>query len=145
MGTDTRNQFEIFCEGYIGKVHAEYSGLIESMQNMKERKTLAVNRDRQLVTKASTNVAASGANNGEQLAQLITTLAQLAKTEADVTEAKDSLESLQTEKEKKEAGARDPENMDWIRNIKLIDKNNAAAAAAFKAELQKKLNSLSEA
>ena len=84
------------------------------MQDLKERKTLAMNRDRQLVTEALANVATSGANNGEQLAQLTTTLAQLAKSEADVTEAEDSLESLQTEKEEKEAGARDPENMDWI-------------------------------
>ena len=64
------------------------------MKDLKKRKTLAVNRDRQLVTKALTNVAASDANNGEQMAQLTTTLAQLAKTEADVAGANNSLESL---------------------------------------------------
>ena len=78
------------------------------MQDLKERETLAVNKDRQLVTEALANVAASRTINGEQLAQLTTTLAQLAKTEAKVTETKDSLGSLQTEKEGKEVGARDP-------------------------------------
>ena len=62
MGTYTRNQYEDFCRGYVGKVHEEYSGRIESMQDLKNRKTLAVNKDRQLVTKALTNVAANGAN-----------------------------------------------------------------------------------
>ena len=104
------------------------------MQDLKERKTLAMNRDRQLVTEALANVATSGANNGEQLAQLTTILAQLAKTEVDVMEAKDRLESLQTEKEEKEAGARDPENIDWLRNIKLKDDNNSTTADTFTSE-----------
>ena len=46
---------------------------------------------------------------------------------------------------KKKVGARDPENIDWIRNNKSIDKNNLTAAATFTAELQRKLDSFSEA
>ena len=115
MGKFSRNQYEAFCKGYVGKVRKEFSIRIESMQDLKNRKTLVVNKDKQLVTKASANVAASEAN-GKQLPQLKTSLAQLAKSEADVTEAKDSLESLKTEKEVQEAGARarDPENIDRI-------------------------------
>ena len=74
MGTITRRQFEAFRKGYVGKLQEEYSGRIESMKDLKERKTLAVNRDRQLVIKASANVEAGVAINGEQIAQLTTTL-----------------------------------------------------------------------
>ena len=56
-------------------------------------------------------------------------MAQLAKSEADEREAKNSLESLQSEKEDKESGARNPDNMEWVRNIKLINKNNEAYLA----------------
>ena len=71
-------------------------------------------------------------------------MAQLAKSEADEREAKDSLESVQSEKEEKESGARDPENMERIRNLELINENNEAAKAAFNVELETRLNSLSE-
>ena len=104
IGTDTRKQFEAFCKGYVGKVQEEYSGRIESMKDLKERKTIAVNRNTQQVAEVLANVAASGANNGEQIAQLTTILAQLAKTKADVAKADDRLESLQTEKEEEEVG-----------------------------------------
>ena len=62
MGDFPRKKYEASCKGYVGKVRKEFSVQIESMQDLKNRKTLAVNKDRQLVTKALTNVAANGAN-----------------------------------------------------------------------------------
>ena len=66
MGIYTRNRLEAFHKGYVGKVRKEYSVRIESMQDLKERKTLAVNKDKQIVTKTLANVAASGANNEKE-------------------------------------------------------------------------------
>ena len=63
------------------------------------------------------------------------------KTEADVKRADDSLKNLQTEKE---AGAKDPENIDWLWNIKSKDNNDSATAANFAKELRIKLDSISE-
>ena len=63
------------------------------MQELKNRKKLAVNKDKRLFNAASANIVANRAN-GEQVAQLNTTLAELAKSEADEREAADSLESL---------------------------------------------------
>ena len=60
-----------------------------------------MSKDKRLFTAASANVVASWVNK-EQVAQINTTLAQLAKLEADETEAEDDLESLQSEKEEKE-------------------------------------------
>ena len=70
-------------------------------------------KDKRLFTEASTNVVANGANV-EQLTQLKTIFAQLAKSEADEREAEDCLESLQSEKDEKVSGTKDPENMKWI-------------------------------
>ena len=63
--TDTRKTIVAFCEDFVGDVQEEYSGRIESMRALKERKTIAVNRDKQQVAEALANVAESGANNGE--------------------------------------------------------------------------------
>ena len=101
------------------------------MRALKKRKTIAVTRSKQQVAKASANVAANGANNGEQMTKLTIILAQLVKTEADVARANNRLETLQTKKEAEEAGVRDPENVDWLRNIKLKDNNNSTMAATF--------------
>ena len=37
----TRNQYEAFHKGYVGKVHKEYSKQVKSIQDLKDRKTLA--------------------------------------------------------------------------------------------------------
>ena len=60
----------------------------------------------------------------------------------DEREAKDSLESLQSEKEEKESGTKDPENMEWIRNLEVIYKSNKASKAAFIVKLDKQLDSM---
>ena len=98
IGIDTRKIFAAFREDYVGNVQEEYSGRIESMRALKERKTIAVTRDKQQVAESSANVAANGANKEEQIAKLTTILAQLVKTEADVARADDSLKTLQIEK-----------------------------------------------
>ena len=145
MGTDTRKIFAAFREDYVGNVQEEYSGRIESMRALKESKTIAVTSGKQQLAEALANVAASGVNNGEQIAQLTTILAQLVKTEADVAKANDRLGTLQTKKEAEEVGARDPENIDWLQNIKLKDNNDSTTAATFTKELRMKLDSISEA
>ena len=72
-------------------------------------------------------------------------MTKLSKTEADVARADDGLEPLRIEKENKETGARDPENVDWLRNIKLKDNNDSKTATTFSTDFCMKLNSISEA
>ena len=136
-----RKKYGAFRVGYVVKVRKEFAVQLKRMQELKNRKTLAVNKDKRLFTAASANIVASG-TNVEQVAQLNTTLAQLAKSEADEREAKVSLESLHSEKEEKESGTKDPENMEWIRNLEVINESNKASKAAFIAELDKQLDSL---
>ena len=107
---------------------------------MIDRKTGAVNKNKKLAIKASQTFVSSGANT-EQLAPLQKILAQLEKSEEDVKEAEDSLESLQTEKE---SGKKDPENIEWLRTICSIDENNAREAATFTKELQRRLDAIPE-
>ena len=65
---------------------------------------------KQRLVKAAAVVTASGVSDEEQRAQMITIMAQLEKTEDNVATADDMLETLQTDKEAKEAGEDDPEN-----------------------------------
>ena len=50
---------------------------------------------------------------------MTTILVQLGKTADNVATAEDSLETLPTKKDAKEAGIDDPENPDWLQNIEL--------------------------
>ena len=124
MGTDTGTKFAAFCNNYVGNIQEEYMGCIGSTRALLERKTDVVTSGKQQLAKAAAAITASGANNGEQRTQLTTILAQLVKTDANVARANDRLETLQTEKEAKEAGARDPDNVDSHQNIKLKTDNN---------------------
>ena len=72
-------------------------------------------------------------------------MAQLKKARDNVETAHNMLETLQTNMEAKEAGADDPENVDWLRNIKAKTDNDAETAATFKREIVLKLNSIPEA
>ena len=136
-----KKQYKAFREGYIAKVQTEFAVQLKRLQKSKHRKTRAVSKDQRLFTVALANIVANGTNE-EQGAQLNTTLAQLAKSKADEREAESCLESLQSEKDEKVSGTKDPENMEWIRNLEVINKSNKASKAAFIAELDKRLDSM---
>ena len=55
------------------------------------------------------------------------------------------LETLRTDMVAKEAGADDPKNVDWLRNIEAKTNNNAETAATLKREMAYKCNSIPEA
>ena len=145
LGTDTDATYASFCKNYVSKVQEEYLGCIESTRALLERKKAVVTMGKQHLAKAAAAIAASGANNGEQRAQMTTIMAQLEKTEDKVATADNMLETLRTEKEAKEADTDDPENVDWLRNIELKKDNDATTATTFKKEILLKLNSIPEA
>ena len=136
-----KRQYKAFRKGYVAKVQTEFAVQLNHWQELKNRKTIAVTNNKRLFTKASANVVANG-TSVEQFAHLKTTFAQLAKSEADEREAEDRLESLQFEKDEKVSGTKDPENMEWIRNLEVINESNEASKAAFIAELDKRLDSM---
>ena len=136
-----KKQYKAFREDYVAKVQTEFAVQLNCRQELKKRKTIAVTNYKQLFTEASANVVANG-TSVEQFAHLKTTFAQLAKSEADEREAEDRLESLQFEKDEKVSGTKDPENIEWIRNLEVINKSNEASKAAFIAELDKQLDSM---
>ena len=107
-GTHTRIQYNEFRDDYKSDVQRESSGRLESRQNLIDRKTTAVDKNKKLAIKASQTFVSSGAST-EQLPPLQKILSQLEKSKEDVKVAEDSLESLQMEKEEKESGRKDPE------------------------------------
>ena len=96
--------------------------------------------NKRLYAKANANVLENGASN-EQFELVKTLFAQLAKSEAEERAAEDRLESLQSEMEDKLSGKKDPETMEWIRNLEAINESNEASKAAFIGELKKRLDS----
>ena len=118
-------------------------GRIKSTRALLEKKAAVTTGKQQFATVAAT-VIASGANDKEQRAQITTIMVQLEKTEADVAIADDMLEVLRTKKEAKVAGADDPENVDWLRNIESKTDNDATTAATFKKEILRKFYSIPE-
>ena len=140
-GTHTRTQYNEFREDYMCDVQREFSARLESRQNLIDRKTAAVDKNKKLAIKASQTFVSSGAST-EQLPTLQKILSQLEKSKEDVKVAEDSLESLQMEKEEKESGRKDQENIDWLRTICLIDENNAREAATYATELHKRLDAI---
>ena len=142
-GTHTHTQFGLFREDYQRDVEREFSGRLESRQDLIDRKMSAVDKNKKLAITASEIFASSGANT-EQLATLRRTLSQLTKSKEELKVAEDGLESLQVEKEEKESGRNDDEHKDWMRNIDLINENNSREADIYEKELQDRLDAIPE-
>ena len=136
-----KKHYKAFCEGYVAKVQTNFEVKLNRRQELKNRKTFAVTNSKRLYAEASANVVANGTRE-EQFALVKTIFVQLANSEAAEREAEDCLESLQFEKDEKMSGKKDPENMEWIRNLEVINESNEASKAAFIADLNERLDSM---
>ena len=134
-----KRQYEAYRTAYLAKVRPYLKAKLSRLQKLKQRKTSAVTNNQQLYATATANVIKDGATEAQN--KRVTTLfAKLARSETAKTVAEDLLESHQSGMEDKLSGKNDPETMEWIRNIEVINKSNEASKAAFIGELKQRFD-----
>ena len=134
-----KRQFKAFRIAYLAKVRPYLEAKLIHLQESKDKTISAVTENQRLYAKTSEDVLENGTSD-EKFALVKTLYAKLAESEAEKMAAKVLLESHQSEMEEKLSGRKDPETLEWIRNIEGITKSNEASKTAFIGELEEQFD-----
>ena len=134
-----KRQYEAHRTAYLAKVRPCLEAELICLQELKQGKISAVTNNQRLYATATADVIKKGATEAQNK-RVTTVFAKLAKSETEKTVADDILESHQSGMEDKLSGKKDPETMEWIRNIEVINKSNEASKAAFIGELMQRFD-----
>ena len=134
-----KKQYKAFRTAYLAKVRPYLEATLIRLQESKDKKASAVTKNQRLYAETNEDVLENGTSD-EKFELVKTLFAKLAKSEAEEMAAKDLLESHHSETKEKLSGRKDPETMEWIRNIGGITKSNEASKAAFIGELEEQFD-----
>ena len=129
-----KRQFQDFCTAYVADVWPDLEARLLHLQESKATTISAVVKNKRVYAVMSVDVVENGTNE-DKFALVKILYAKLADSETDKMAAESLVEAHQVEMERKMSGSTDPETMEWMRNLKMIDKSNEASKAAFLIEL----------
>ena len=117
----------------MAKVQPDLEDLEARLLELKEAKATkidAVAENKRVYAAMSVDVVENGTSE-DKLASVKILYAKLADSEGDEKAAEVLVEAHQLEMERKMSGSTDPETMEWMRNLELIDNINKASRQPF--------------
>ena len=132
-----KRQFKAFRIAYLADVRPYLEAKLIRLQESKDKIISAVTKNQRLYAETNEDVLENGSSD-EKFELVKTLYAKLAESETDKMADEVLLDSHQLEMEEKMSGSKDPETLEWMRNIEMINKSNEASKAAFLGELNER-------